>query len=386
MSKSVLFCYINPATGHQQAAEAVMAALRQMNPRVRTAGEDSISYAHPMLGRLMSRLYMNVLKHAPQLWEVLYDNPLIEEATRDVRDMLSLFSTRRIARVMKGHRPDAIVCTQAVPLNVLSALKARGKIKVPLVGVITDYGVHSYWLSRTVDMYLVPTEDVKRKMVRAGIRESHIKVTGIPVDPAFLTRGDVRVERARLGLNAHRPVILVMGGSHGLGPLEQVVGALRRSSAQAQVVVVCGNNRKLLKDLQAQVSGDSSVVLLGHTRSVPRLMDAADVLVSKPGGLTTSEALIKGLPMVIVKPIPGQEEWNASYLMRHGAAERAETLPELSETVRQMLGHRDRLERMRESCLAIARPWSAYDAADALLSLIGEPVVSRVRFPAEADA
>lgn len=374
MSKNVLFCYINPATGHQQAAEAVMSAMRQMNPRINTAGVDSITYAHPVVSRLVSRLYLNVLKHAPQLWEMLYDNPLIEGATRDVRDLLSFFSARRIAGLMKGHKPHAIVCTQAVPLNVLSSLKARGKLKIPLVGVVTDYGVHSYWPSRSVDLFLVPTEEVRRKLLRAGVRDTHVRVTGIPVDPAFLSRTDARIGRARLGLDTRRPVVMVMGGSHGLGPVEQVVDALRHLPGGAQVIVVCGNNRGLLKDLHKRFDGDASVLLFGHTKAIPRLMDAADVLVSKPGGLTTSEALIKGLPMVIVRPIPGQEEWNATHLLRHGAAERVETLDVLTETVRGLLSHRDRLEKMRERCLALARPMAAYDAAESILSLIGESV------------
>ncbi len=370
--KNLLFCYINPATGHQQAAEAVMSAVRQVNPRVHTAGVNSISYTHPVVGRLVSRLYMNVLKHTPQLWEALYDNPLIEEATRDVRDLLSFFSSRKIARLIKTHRPHAIVCTQAVPLNVLCALKARGKLKIPLVGILTDYGVHSYWVSPSVDLYLVPTDEVRRKLARGGIRESRIKVTGIPVDPSFLARGNGRDERSWLDLDPKRPVVLVMGGSHGLGPMEQVVGALRRLPGNVQVIVVCGSNRGLLKDLHKRFDEDPSIRLFGLTRLVPRLMGSADLLVSKPGGLTTAEALVKGLPMIILRPIPGQEEWNAAHLLRHGAAERAETLEEMADAVQTLLADRERMERMRKRCLSLARPRAAYDAADSLLSLIGE--------------
>lgn len=376
-NKNVLFCYINPASGHQKAAEAVMAALRQMNPRVHAEGVNSISYANPVLGRMISRLYLNILKHAPQLWEVIYDNPVVEEATRDVREMFSLFNARKTARIVKEHRPRVIVCTQAVPLNLLAALKARGKMKIPLVGVITDYGVHTYWMSKAVDLYLVPTEEVRRKMIRAGIRETHVKVTGIPVDPIFLTRGDGRVERARLGLDPRRPTALVMGGSHGLGPLDEAVAALRRLPGGLQVIVACGNNRSLLKDLNKRFKDDRSVLLLGHTRQVPRLMDASDFLVSKPGGMTTSEALTKGLPMIIVNPIPGQEEWNAAYLLKNGAAERADDLPSLMERVRDLLLHRDRLEKMKERCLKLARPWAAYDAAEEILNLVEEPVLAR---------
>ena len=356
-----------------------MSAVRQVNPRVHTAGVNSISYTHPVVGRLVSRLYLNVLKHTPQLWEALYDNRLIEEATRDVRDMLSFFSARKIVRLIKAHRPHAIVCTQAVPLNVLCALKARGKLRMPLVGILTDYGVHSYWMSPSVDLYLVPTDEVRRKLVRGGIRESRVKVTGIPVDPSFLTRGDGRDERSWLDLDPKRPVVLVMGGSHGLGPMEQVVGALRRLPGDVQVIVVCGSNRGLLKDLHKRFNGDPSILLFGLTRLVPRLMSAADLLVSKPGGLTTAEALVKGLPMIILRPIPGQEEWNAAHLLRHGAAERVETLEAMTDAVQALLTDRVRMDRMRRRCLSLARPRAAYDAADYILSLIGESGVPETR-------
>jgi processive 1,2-diacylglycerol beta-glucosyltransferase len=374
--KNLLFCYINPSSGHQQAAEAVMAALRRKAPGVHCDCVNSISYTHPFVGRLVSRLYLGVLKHAPQLWEALYDNTLIEEATRDMRDLLSFFSLRKIARVIRSHRPRAVVCTQAVPLNVLSALKARGRLRTPLVGIVTDFGVHAYWPTRHVDLYLVPTEEIRRKLMRAGAREGNIRVAGIPVDPAFSISGDPRREKIRWGLDPRRLTVLVMGGSHGLGPLEDVVDTLLRLPCSPQIVAVCGNNRRLLRALARRFSGNPSILPLGHTRLVSSLMTASDLLVSKPGGLTTAEALAKGLPMVIVRPIPGQEEWNSAHLLRHGAAVRVESLETLGETVQALLTRRDRRERMRERCLALARPRAADDAAEAILSLIGEPAVS----------
>ncbi|MBK8575052.1 MAG: hypothetical protein IPN90_05010 [Elusimicrobia bacterium] len=366
----VLFCYISHASGHQRAAEAVMGELRRRHPSVQCEGINSISYSNPVFGKIISKLYIQLLKVAPQVWDYLYDNPYIEKATRDIREFLSLFNTRRIAEVLQKHRPHCLVCTQAVPVGLLSAMKERGLIKAPIVGIITDFGVHKYWISSQVDLYLVPSSDVRRRMVRLGVPEERIRVTGIPVDLRFSSRGDRRAERAALGLSLHRPTVLVMGGNYGLGPLEDAVHALRRIPLGAQLLVVCGNNRSLLRKMNRHFSSDRHVPVLGLTRSVHRLMDASDLLISKPGGLTTSEALAKGLPMVMIEPIPGQEERNAQFLLRHGAAERADTLDELVRVVERLLTDRGRLDRLRENGVILARPWAARDAAEAIATLI----------------
>jgi processive 1,2-diacylglycerol beta-glucosyltransferase len=368
----VLFCYISHSSGHQRAAEAVMGELRRRQPSVQCEGINSISYSNPVVGKIISKIYIQLLKVAPQVWDYLYDNPYVEKATRDLREVLSLFNMRRIARVLQKHHPHCLVCTQAVPVGLLSAMKARGLIKAPLVGILTDFGVHKYWISPHVDLYLVPSLEVRRKMVRLGVSEDRVLVTGIPVDTHFASRGDRRAERAALGFSPHRPTVLIMGGNYGLGPLEEAVHALRRLSLGLQLLVVCGNNRALLRKMHRHFSEDRMVRVVGLTRSVHRWMDAADLLISKPGGLTTSEALAKGLPMVMIEPIPGQEERNAQYLLRHGAAERAETLEDLVHVVEQLFTDRARMARLREKGEGLARPWAAREAAEAIASLIEE--------------
>jgi processive 1,2-diacylglycerol beta-glucosyltransferase len=379
LSKRVLFCYITPFSGHQKAAEAVMTAMRRLNPRVETQGINSVSYATPFLGKVVSRVYLQILKHAPQVWDFLYDNPQVEEATRDLRRLLHMVNTRKIFKLIREYRPRCLVCTQAIPVGILSALKQRGKLNLPLVGVVTDFGVHGYWLSRHVDLYLVPTEEIRRALIRRGIRESRVRVTGIPTDPVFAVKGQPTVERERLGLRPDRPTVLVMGGSYGLGALEQVLAALRSLPASPQVVAVCGSNRRLWRRLHDRFASDRAVRLFGPTRGVSRLMEAADVLISKPGGLTSAEALVKGLPFVMINPIPGQEERNARYLLRHGAAARADTMEELTDTVGTLLTDERRREKLSENALALARPRAAYDAAEAVLRLIGEPVIHPFR-------
>lgn len=347
-----------------------MGVLRHGHPPIACEGVNSVSYANPVIGKIVSGVYLQVLKLAPQLWDFLYDNPHIEKATRDIRGLLNVFNTGRIVEVLREYRPRCLVCTQAVPAGLLAAMKERGKIKLPLVGVITDYGVHNYWISPMVDLYLVPSEDVRRRIVRLGVREDRVRVTGIPIDPHFGAVGDKKAERQALGLSPTRPTALAMGGNYGLGPLEDVVSALRRLPASPQVIAVCGSNRRLLRKMHRRFAEDRHVRVLGHVRTVHRLMDAADLLISKSGGLTTAESLAKGLPMLIVQPIPGQEERNAEFLMRHGAAERAETLEELAQRAQALFGQRARLDRLRENGRALARPHAATDAANAVRELL----------------
>lgn len=349
-----------------------MGVLRCRRPAVECEGINSISYSNPVFGKIISKLYIQLLKVVPQVWDYLYDNPYVEKATRDIREFIGLFNTGRITELLRKYRPHCLVCTQAVPVGLLAAMKERGIINVPLVGIITDFGVHKYWISPQVDLYLVPSNEVRRRMMRLGVSEERIRVTGIPVDLHFAGLPDRHVGRASLGVGEQRPVVLVMGGNYGLGPLEDAVNALRRIPLGLELVVVCGNNRSLLRRMHRYFSTDRHVRVLGHTRSIHRLMGAADLLVSKPGGLTTSEALARGLPMVMIEPIPGQEERNAKFLLRHGAAVRADTLDELVEVVSHLFADRSRLARLKENGARLARPWAARDAADAILSVVSQ--------------
>jgi processive 1,2-diacylglycerol beta-glucosyltransferase len=370
--RGILFMYASPASGHQKAAEAVINAMADLDPRIKCDGVDTVGRAHPMIGRIVSKMYIGMLKHTPEIWDFLYDNPTVEEATREIREIINLISANKVYSILKQYRPRCIVCTQAVPAATLASLKRRGKLKIPLVGIVTDYGVHSYWLSRHIDFYMVADEEIKRKMVRQGIRESHILVTGIPIDPSFTTRVDKSIERIRMGLDPYRPTILVMGGSRGLGPLADVVGAIRKVPAPHQVIAVAGNNKRIQKNLAKYFGDDPRVKILGFTKHMSRLMDASDILISKPGGLTTAECLAKGLPLIMFKPIPGQEEYNAKFIQRHGAGEMAETLDQLAAAVKNFLTHPDHMHTVGENARLIGRPYAAYECAQALLKILDD--------------
>jgi processive 1,2-diacylglycerol beta-glucosyltransferase len=358
----VLFLYVSASSGHQRAADAVREALTLVTPGWETVGVDAFTYVYPTIGRLVSRTYLEILQRTPALWDFIYDNPDVEHATREARELLNLMSSRKMKKLVGRHSPAAIVCTQAAPCSVFAAEKRRGRLAgIPLIAVITDFAVHSYWVYNEVDLYCVPSEEVRKTLVKQGILAARIVVTGIPISPVFLQRVPKERVLASMKLDPKRKTILVMGGSQGMGPMEELIGRL--IPLDVQILVLTGLNRDLFRQLSKRYGREKRVRILGYTKTVHRLMDAADLLITKPGGLTSSEALAKGLPMIISNPIPGQEERNAAYLIRQGVAERADDPVEAANVTAGLLRNPAKWRRMGERTQAVAMPYAAIEVA-----------------------
>lgn len=367
---TLLFLYMVPHTGHQKAAEAIMEAASHMNPRVNCAGVDAASHAYPLLSNMVNRVYLQMLKQAPGIWDYLYDNPDVEAATRDARKLLTFVSSFRIKALLKKHRPIAAICTQAAPAVALAAERRRGHLKIPFVCVVTDFGVHQYWLHPEVDLYLVAHEDVKNELIDRGIEPNKIRCTGIPIRPAFGESYDQIEERIRLRIHPNKKTILLMGGSRGLGSLDDLVEALKTIPLNFQTLVICGQNKTLHKKILKSTRGHDDFHVLSYTRDLPRLMAASDILITKPGGLTCSEALAMQLPMVLTNPIPGQEERNVRFLTRHNVALLARTPEELIVSVSNLLRRPKKLMNLKQRSRLIAKPHSAWESSRFIFDLI----------------
>jgi processive 1,2-diacylglycerol beta-glucosyltransferase len=356
------------SSGHQRASEAVQEALELLAPSWETVGVDAFTHAYPNVGKMIAKTYLEVLRHTPMLWDYIYDNPDVVTATREIRELLNLISWPKMKGLLRRHNPQALVCTQAAPCSVFASEKRKGHVNVPLIAVVTDFAIHSYWVYDTVDLYCVSSEDARRELIRRGVNASKIAVTGVPISPTFLKGESKEKARTRLKLDIARPTVLLMGGSQGLGSLQETLDQLH--ALPAQFIVTAGVNRDLFRKLSKRYGRDRRVKIFGYTRLVNTLMDASDVLVTKPGGLTSSEALAKGLPMIITNPIPGQEERNANFLLKHGVAERADDPAEIVETVRSMIAHSGRLRKMAEKTKEVARPYAAMEVARHIFRLI----------------
>ena len=357
------------SSGHQRAAEAVRESLSLLTPSWETEGIDAFSYAYPKIGKVIAKTYLEVLRHTPMFWDYIYDNPDVMTATREIRELLNLISGPKMKGLLrKFNQTQAIVCTQAAPCSVFASEKRKGHVTVPLIAVITDFAIHSYWVYDSVDLYCVASEDSRRDLIRRGVSASKIVITGIPISPAFLKKESKETARANLKLDPHRLTILIMGGSQGLGLLQETLDHLH--SLPLQFIVTAGVNRNLFRELTKRYGRDRRVRLFGYTRNVNTLMDASDLLITKPGGLTSSEALAKGLPMILTNPIPGQEERNADYLLKVGVAERADDPTKIADAVRSLLTHPAKWKRMAEKTKEVARPYASMEVARHLFRLI----------------
>jgi len=366
----LLFLYMVPGTGHQKAAEAIMEATSYMDPRVECVTLDVGHQTFPFLGRMVNRMYLQMLKSAPFIWEYLYDNPDVEEATRDARELLRLMGSLKIKRMLKKYRPSGVICTQAMPAIAMAAEKRSGRLRVPLICAITDFAIHTYWLHPEVDLYLVGHDDVKKEMIRRGIAAEWIRVTGIPINPRFGETVDQAQIRHKLRLNPHKKTLLVMGGGHGLGPMDELVQAIRTIPLPLQTIVVCGRNPRVYKKILKATADDSDFHVFGYVKDTAPLLSAADLLITKPGGLTCAEALAKQVPMILTTPIPGQEERNVRFLTRYQVARMAQTPDDLLHAVVDLVRHPKKMESMRRRARLLSKPHSAWEASRLIFDVV----------------
>ena len=370
MPKRVLLMYISYNSGHHRASIAIERGLKALAPDTQVLNINGFNYTNPILERLINRTYMAVIRRKPQVWDYLYDNPKVFKKAQALRDFMHNMNLEKLQGLLKEFNPDAIVCTQAFPCGMIADLKNRdGGIKIPLFGVLTDYYPHSYWIYPTIDYFIVPSEESKEKLKQNGIEEEKIKVFGMPIDPKFNRKIDPRLVKLSLGLDLDKPVILVMGGGQGYGPIKDIVSELDVLAKDFQIVVVCGINNRLFKWLNSSKrSFSKKIVPLQFVENVDELMSAAHIIITKPGGMTTAEALSKGLPMIIINPIPGQETKNAQFLTQIGAAEQIDDASGVSNKVQEMLDSPSKLKFMEGQAESHGHPNAAMDLAKLILS------------------
>jgi len=310
-----------------------------------------------------------VIKRKPQIWDYLYDNPKIFKKAQALRDFIHNMNFEKLQNLLDDFKPDAIVCTQAFPCGMIADLKTRNSlIKIPLYGILTDYYPHSYWIYPTIDYFIVPAQQSKERLKQNGIPQEKINVLGIPIDPKFSTKVDAKFVRLGLGLDVNKPVVLVMGGGQGYGPIKDIVSELDSLSLDFQTIIVTGINGRLFRWLNSRRRKfNKKFVPLQFVENVNELMEVSNLIITKPGGLTTAEALAKGLPMIIISPIPGQEAKNAQFLVEAGAAEKVDDISKVGEKVRDLLSNPSRLKEMKDVAFSQGHPNSAMELARLIL-------------------
>ncbi|MBU1006719.1 MAG: glycosyltransferase, partial [Candidatus Omnitrophica bacterium] len=350
------------------ASLAIENALKSISPGVNTLNINAFRYTNPILEKVINRTYMSVIKRKPEVWEYLYDNPKVLKSVQGLRDVIHRFNSKKLKNLLEDFKPSSVICTQAFPCGMVADCKKAVNSKLPLVGVLTDHAPHSYWIFKDVDYYITPSEASKESFIRNGVDESKIKVFGIPIDPKFAKTHDRNEICEKSGLDPDVPVILVMGGSQGLGPVESMVHMLDALEACFQVVVICGTNRRLKKILLKKAKHcKKNMVVFGHVQNVDEIMEVSSLVITKPGGLTTAEAMAKNLPMIIAYPIPGQEAKNTDFLLRQGVAVKAEDSEDVAAFTQELISGGTKLAEMRARAVALKKPDAAMDIARLVL-------------------
>jgi processive 1,2-diacylglycerol beta-glucosyltransferase len=366
--RRILLMYITKVSGHRSATVAIERSIKEQNCDAEIMSINGFGYTHPHLEKVVNRAYMGVIRRTPFIWDFLYDNPKIVKNTNAIKNYLHKTSHKRLSRLFSEFYPDTVVCTQAFPCGMVADYKMDHQQNFTLIAVLTDFLPHSYWVNEGVDYYVVPSMEARDRLLTMGVAEDAIKLYGIPIRPRFAMQLDKKPIADRLGLDLDIPTILIMGGGQGLGPIKQMVKSLLKIASPFQMIVLAGVNKKLQKWLQ-EVKRDSSKKLLvyEYTHHVDDLMEVASLIITKPGGMTTAESLAKGLPMIIVHPIPGQEMRNTDFLLEKGIGIRVDKAEEIGEEVELLLKSPERLESMSKAAYENAKPHAALDIAKLIL-------------------
>lgn len=366
--KRILIIYENIGTGHKRTAEAIKKAFDKHSD-IEAGIENPFGEKFPSLSYLSTQIYLKALKLTPELWGYIYEMER-DKIERKFNKLLGKSIYTFIKNYILDYKPDAIICTHPFSCSILSQIKKS--ISIPVYAILTDYDVHAYWIHGFIDGYFVGCDEMKKSMAKMGVSEDKIYVTGIPIDESFYKVNDKVKIREKLNFDIEKSLILVMGGGLGLGNIEKSVKILKEYD-DLQIAVICGYNRSLKKRL-LEYAGDN-VHVYGHVDNVHEFMDAADLLITKSGGLTITEAIVKKLPMVIFDPIPGQEERNLQYLLKKKIAVRVKDIDMLGPKLRELIDKdKHKLNAMRERMSKIAIENSADRVCDIVIKNLNENI------------
>ena len=372
----VLLLSASSGAGHVRAAQALEKAFAARGD-CQVQHIDAIEYVSKLFQRAYDKTYISMVRRAPELMGVLYDRT--DQPWQHPRRRLALdrLNSQPMIRMLKHAQPDLCVATHFLPAEIIAWLIAKKKLNAKNAIVVTDYDVHAMWLCRTVSRYYVAIPEAAEYLAGIGVPREILRVTGIPIDPLFAVPLDRAAARTALNLDPKSPVLLLSAGGYGVGPLEQLVRDLLSLQKPWQLVAIAGKSEKMKKRLDeiARAAGTlpngfARLVPVGFTTQMDQYMAAADLLVGKAGGLTTSEALARHLPMALIEPIPGQEFRNADHLLEAGAAIRCNNLPAAAWKIAQLLDNPSRMEKMRNAAAHMARPTAAADIAEDSLRLL----------------
>ncbi|HDT14959.1 MAG TPA: galactosyldiacylglycerol synthase [Firmicutes bacterium] len=373
VNKKILILSASAGGGHTQAAEALVKTAQRDFPNSTVVHKDILDLSPKYFKRFYAGIYKWIVKKHHTLWHYIYhltDKQPIESLSNKIRRFFERTHTFGLDRFIKDFTPDAIICTHFMPVEIFSKQIRQNRLNIPVWVQITDFDAHRFWLHPHMNGYFAANDEVAHRLEAYGIEKDRITVAGIPIRPQFsdkLSRTDCARE---LNLNPDKPTLLLMAGGEGVIELDKIAERLLNKNTDLQVITVCGKNKKLFGRMQA-VSDNfkGRIANIGFSTEIEKLMTASDFAVTKAGGLTTSECLAMGLPMIIISPIPGQEERNAFYVTETGAALVACDLNVLEMKVKMLSDNKELLKSMKKNALKISRPFAAQKVLKTVLGI-----------------
>lgn len=372
MTPRILVTSASVGAGHIRAAQAIELALKELAPEAHIENVDVLTLTGPVFRRLYAKAYLDLVNRAPHLLGYIYD--LTDKARKPARGgdrlraLAQKLNLQKIIDLLDASRWDLVVNAHFLPAEII-ATRARRRRRVPRqVTVVTDFDAHAFWVNQPCERYFVATEEAALALAHWGVPRATIEVTGIPIHPVF-AREKPRAECVtKHELSDARPVVLLLAGGFGVGPIESLFRGVLDVERPLQVVVVAGKNESLRTKLaRIGVPERHAAKVMGFTTEIDELMRAADIVVTKPGGLTTSEILACGAVMVIANPIPGQESRNSDFLLEHGAAIKVNSAAVLSRKLSLLLADQERLARLKAAARSLGKPRAAYEIASRVL-------------------
>jgi processive 1,2-diacylglycerol beta-glucosyltransferase len=376
-SPRILITSVKAGAGHVKAAEALEAAFTLKYPSFTVRNVDLLDYSSYLARQFYGKTYIDVVKKLPELYGYLYKNYKGLQGLAGPRLMFDRLNAAGYLDLVDDFEPDTVIATHFIAAALAADYRDRKRKTFPVFVTITDYEIHPLWVIRTaeIERYCVAHEEMKNHLKLLGVPEERVIIAGIPINPRFVEKKDPTALKTKYGIKDTSPVVLLVAGSFGTTPIGDIIDQFKVIPSDFQLIVVCGKNKRLYEKIRAKQSTEPRIKLVYEFIDfVDELMRVSDILISKPGGITTSESLAIGLPMLLVDPIPGQEEANVDYFLEKGVGLKARNPESLIFKLGEVLSHPERIQTMRQNIASIAKPQAAFTVADEVVKILSEPV------------
>lgn len=374
-----LILSVSAGGGHVHAAEAIKEyiLINDKNSKVKII--DTLKYINPLIDKMVIGSYLKTIKVSPNLFGKLYNYAEKDEGIANFSNKFNELLADKILKMIKEFNPRLIITTHPFPSEMVTILKRKGLINVPLLTILTDYAPHSFWIRDGIDAYIVSNSDMKKEMISRGVDGNIIYDIGIPVLPSFIEKHRSIDTLKSLDLDINKKTILVMGGSLGIGKISEIYKELSSIDLPIQIIAITGNNKRLYNELlELKIYSEKPTRIIGYTKNVTKYMQCSDLILTKPGGLTITEALICTLPIAIFCPIPGQEEKNANFLLKHKLAINLGDGKNCKSLIKDLLCDETALKEMKENCSVFSKPNCGLDLINVINKILKVPSENEV--------